>query len=443
MKGRLPARQRASVTVVALMICIAGSVGLLGMLTIMKARYGQIEAAEEQALRHIRLMNGRQLAKAYVYQGIYPSASGSGGVLATPGPWARINVPAWSESVFDTNTITAAYNHAGPAPDVNPFRVDSAISIFSLLAPDGSWDTASAAETVDFFVLGMNTNLMGYPIEVRRGHNSSVNSAGAGLRTTAGALVWQWPAETNPVAIEAARLNTHNGSLLEADFAPTITSGRADNLPMLGLPAAPYSDGTYIAGNQNVVPNASLSNTYAGQIDALDPPAYAVSGSTASNSNGIVSDGAGQVTIDLSSLSLYTSTIDSASTVIFEGQTDAGEQLAVENLLPTYIYLTSPSTIVLNATNRRPLVILVAGGSSVNFVFGTAGAEYRCFICIQDPASTTFTVNGSATVRGGLSLDYANAVTGGTLTVVPEDINPTAFTGLLRRHVWVESYLRL
>ena len=121
---------RGTFTVIAMIVMALGTMGMLSLIAVMNARMEQVNSLEDRAIRHVREMNGRQLAKAYAYQRFWTTASGGGETVDLPGNWGRIVTPSWSTAGFATTNQLGTVNQVSPSPDRAAYAETVDISVF-------------------------------------------------------------------------------------------------------------------------------------------------------------------------------------------------------------------------------------------------------------------------------------------------------------------------
>jgi hypothetical protein len=309
-------------------------------------------------------------------------------------------------------------------------------------------DESSAWSAPESFVCNLNaqnTVLAGYLIEARRpADTGAANSVSGNLVVDGAALVFQNPSQNNPFEFEATSVNAPSPALARSNF-DVVTPLRPENLPMLPLPEA-VTTGGFVAGDRTGV---SATGTMTVELQEIaEAEGQVIQATDVISANGIESDGAGVVTITVGHFNLLHTVIQGdLVTLNLIGQADAAEAVAVEYLAPV-ILLTNTATLTnvnFTAFNRRPLILAhatsEANSSQVIAYSLPDGADFRMFFVQQD-ANTAFLLAGSATVRGGLALDFGASVAGGTL-VVAEETNKYIFQALLPRSAWLETYRQL
>jgi len=446
-----PRNIRGTISVVALMVCAAGTFGLLALMSIVQARVGQVEAHQEECLRRVRELNGRQLAKEVAFRRIWTSASGTAETVEIPGGWGRIEVPAWSDGAFSTTDRASFFNHVGPMPAQLPYEEEVAISVYGRVdATDGSWFTDAPTRVVATRIQTYPTLLGGYVLDARR--QEAVRVVSGELTVHGRALVWQAPGSDNVFSFRAQELRGSSASLAKDGVEVLAAAGGTPlspvNLPGLTLPnwfqeAAPggypviYGD-DWAPFNGNAVGGSMAAQTAAAG-------AVTVQGNTTYDQNGIACNGAGTVTVDLNNLNLPSMILNSVTSLVVNGQTFPAQMIALENLVPTRIVVQNSNlvTVQFRHANRRPLIVTMGGGAGASEVPVTfdAGADYR-LILLNDRIPLRFASGGRVDLRGGVCTDHDLVVGSGEFHLHPETANPSYFEAMLWRSCWVESYQR-
>ena len=442
MKSVNPSRQRGSASVTALIVCLAGTLGLLGMVAVVQSRVFMVEASEEKAVRRVRLLNGRQLAKELLYTRVLAHGTGTGATVALSDNWGRVTLPAWTSNPYTTDQISAVSNPVCPSPDLEPYVISQTASIYTVVDSSSNW---SDPEPFVCNLNAQNTALAGYLLDARRpAGSSSGNSVSDNLLVNGRALVFENTEQNNGFRFEANSVNAPAPCLALSNFSPTIIS-RPDNFPMLPLPEG-VPGGVYVKGDRSCI---DAGNTMVSELlRFVQSQGQTIQAETSVDSNGIQADGSGVVNVTVGSFDLTHTIIQgSLTTLNLIGQMNAIEGVAVENLAPVIIITNSTDLTTVNFTNynRRPFILANTVGEAnsalvISYVF-PASTDFRMFF-IQQDANTHFVLSGPATIRGGLSLDFATSVSGGTLTV-EEETNKSFFQLILPRSVWLECYRQL
>lgn len=452
-------RQRGTFTVIAMVVMVLGTLGMLSLIAVMNARMEMVNSLEDRAFRHVREMNGRQLAKAYAYQRFWTTASGGGETIDLPGNWGRIVTPSWSTAGFGTTNQLGTVNQVSPSPDREAYAETVDISVYGHIDDStGTWSATATPKTVEFQVCSRALSLSDHLFESRR--QTTAKTISGNFRVHGKSAVWQHTGANNSIAFATEELVSNNNTTVQTNFAVTDLSGNTlapKNLTVTDLPNwfaaagsslnpsgtypiffdddwGPFNDSGSFSSLENKV-NARNGGT-AFTVDAM-------SGSSV-NLNGVSSNGSGVVTIDLKSLNLLDTIISNAVTVTFSGQTSPAEALAVENQpVVTYVIRSSVLTaITFTSSNARPLVVAVDGSNTTTAAttFDNGGSLRLFLLADQQPLSITS--GGSTSLYGGIATDEDLAVSSGTIDLYAEVVNPTLFEDLLWRSYWVESYLQ-
>lgn len=426
----------------AMVICLLGSVGLLAMVSVIQARQTLIDSSEDKAVRRVRLLNGRQLAKEALYRRVLASESGAAETLALSGNWGRVTIPAWTSNPYTTNQLSSITNQTAPSPDLAPYVTSLTASIYTVVDESSNW---SDPESFICNFNAQNTALAGFLLDARRPADGlAANSVSGSLVVIGRALVFENPDQNNIFQFESSGVNAPNSCLAQSNFEPTIPS-RPLNFPMLPLPEG-ISAGGYVKGDRTAVDASDTAVVELSEI--VQSEGQAINAEDVIHANGIDSDGSGVVNVTVGNFGLVHTTIQgNLTTLNLIGQPNAVDAVAVENLAPVIIITnsTSLSSVNFSALNRRPFILANAVGEAnsaqvIAYSF-PSGADFRVFF-IQQDANSEFTLSGSATIRGGLAADFATTVSGGTLTVEAET-NKSFFQFLLPRCVWLETYRQL
>ena len=444
-------RCRGTVSVVALIICAIGTLGLLGMVTIMQSRVAMVESIEDECLRHVREWNGRQLAKEFAFQRVFTSASGAASTVEIPGGWGRITVPAWSRSAFSTTVRATVFNHIGPDSDGLPFQLSYDVSVFDRLDFNtGEWITTSP-RTLSTRIQSRPLANTGVLLDARR--QTPGRTIDGDLTVWGTALIWQDEASDDTFSFKAEDLRGYNDSVskpnVDVDLAGTNSTLPPRNLPGLTMPTwfAPagsaLSPGAYPTvfaddwapfSSNAIAPSLTERAIALGAVTMLANSSY--------NRYGARCDGAGNMTVDLNVLNLPSVVMDGPLSLTVTGQGSAAAMISVENLSPIYLIIKDPVATNLRFTgsNARPLIVActAAVASTLTLTFDS-GADYRVYLLL-DGQPGGLSSAGAVTLRGGISTDRNLTVDAGSFQIRPEIAHPEWFDQLLWRSFWVETY---
>ncbi|MEM1296490.1 MAG: hypothetical protein AAGH89_14070 [Verrucomicrobiota bacterium] len=446
-------------TIIAMIVMALGTLGMLSLIAVMNARMEQVNSLEDRAFRHVREMNGRQLAKAYAYQRFWTTAFGGGETVDLPGNWGRIITPSWSTAGFSTTNQLGTVNQVSPSPDREAYAETIDISVYGHIdSSTGTWSTTATPKTVEYQVCSRALSLSDHVFESRR--QTSTKTISGNLRVHGKSAVWQDSGANNSIAFATEELVANNDTSVQTNFAVTDLSGNTlapNNLTVTDLPnwfAAAGStlnpSGTYpIFFNDDWAPFndsgtfSSFENRMIARNGGTVFSVNALSGSSV-NLNGVNSNGFGVVTVDLNSLSLVDTVIENVVSLTFSGQTSTAEELAVENQ-PVVSFVARSAiltTLSFTGSNARPLIVALGGSNVVtaNTSFDS-GESLRLFL-LADQQQLSISSGGTTTIFGGLATDEDVAISSGTIDLYPETTNPTLFEDLLWRSYWVESYLQ-
>ncbi len=448
-------RNQGSIAIIALLVTAVGTIGLAAMLTLVHARMSQIETAEEAVLRRVRLMNGKQLAKQYVYQEVLPTSAGAEGTYTIGSNWARITVKNWIGSAF-TTTTTGEINPFGPSPNGVPFVETVEVDVFSL-ASSGSWDTTSEPDTYEFRILGRNPALGGTLLSLHRSANGALadNEVDGPITVSGRSLIWESDAVLADRNYEFLAEQTigENSEFGDSDYrVAAAPSGDPDVAKLM-------PDNTPFAAWLNYAVVSSVTNT--GLLSVVNGPSgnsmtnfvinnggATLAGTSGVTATGYSNNGSGVTTITLGEPSLPHLILDAThTTVTLEGQVDAAAETAASTLSPVVIVVqgTLLTTINIQRNNARPVILGVRKGfglGSVSLNIGTGATDVRMILVAEETPMTVDCAGNDVDWEGGVITDrdfVHNA--NGTLTFIEED-SPTTLDTTAPRWLWVESYLQ-
>lgn len=362
--------------------------------------------------------------------------------MALDGNWGRVTIPAWNANPYSTNQVSAIANQTSPSPSLAPCVVSLNASIFTVVDASSNWSTP---ETFTCNLNSQNTALAGFLLDARRPADSGASNSITGNITVNGrALVFQNPEQNNAFTFDADSVNAPSPCLLGSNFAPG-TPSRPENFPLLPLPEG-VPGGAYVKGDRSGIESGGAAVSEL--LRTAQEEGQTILAENAWSGAGIEAEGNGIVNITVGSFDLIHTVVQgSLTTLNLIGQQNAIEAVAVENLAPVILITNSTSltTVTFTNLNRRPLILANTVGEAnsnqvISYVF-PAGADFRVFF-IQQDANSQFVLSGTAVIRGGLALDFATTVSGGTLTVM-EEANKDFFQLLLPRSAWLECFRQL
>jgi len=446
-------KKRGSVVVVALIITAVSTLGLVGALGVVQARSAQVNSTEDAIFRRVRELNGRQLAREYVYQQVLPSTAGAGGTFEIPSNWGRITVGSWNESAFTTNT-TGQINPVSPSPVADAYEVAVDVEVFSLVTDAGAWDTSSATQSYEYQVKGKNPSLAGTLLGIHRSGNGLIanNSVSGALTASGRSYIWESDSlsASREYDFDAVQVTAENSELGDDDYQVTAPGGNPavsklmpDNTPFQAWLNYGVAGSVTNAGLLNVVdgPNGNSLTQY-----VTDNGGVNIGGTSGYSGFGVSNDGAGHTTITLGQANLPNVILDAAHTQItLQGQTNFGLETAAANHDPVVIVVDGTLLTQLNIVNNNTRAIIL--GVQKGFGLGTvnlsiSSAESVRMIMIAEECPMSVTCNGNDVEWEGGIITDRNFVhnNSGTLTIVDED-TPDELNNIAPRWLWVESYL--
>lgn len=454
----------ASTAVVALIIISVGTLGLISMLGIVNARNQQVEASEEGFLRRIRELNGRQLAKEFLYRQVLPNSTGAATTIEwsydngdsdpSDDNWARIVVGSWNTSAFTTTSL-GVVNQTSPGGDSNPYEVPVTISVTGNVTSSGAWDTSLQAQTYRYRVCGRNPALAGTLFGIHRSANGGSNQIGGTIAVNGASYVWETDSGTKSYSFSGLRSATWNDEAGGPDYLVTEI-GTTDLLKIDGTPFLPWINNFPLGGA--VSNDGTMRVTYDSNPNSLANTAInggGVNGLT-TNSNGVSSDPAGNVVIDLNDPSLpHVYIPDGAASVTFIGQTTSAQEIAAATMSPVVVAVkdsTTPSgaiptdpdvvSISCQGNNTRPLIVGIIKGPSNTMDLQFTGLNWRMIYFSEDVTTTVSTNGGTVNLEGGVFTNREFIHSGGGLLNIVKEDAPSELDGIAPRWAWVEGYLQ-
>lgn len=446
-------KTRASIAMIALLIVGIGTVGMSGMLAVLHARTDQVDSYESAILRRVRQLNGRQLAREYMYQQVLPSESGAGGTFEISSNWGRITVGAWAESCFSTTT-TGTVNQVGPSANGEPFVVPVDVDVFSLVN-SGSWDTSSATDTYQFRIYGRNPALAGTVLGVQKSSNgvTANNQVDGSITANGRSYIWESDAVLLSRVYEfgAEQAVAPGPQLGDSDYQvsapggdPLVAKLMPDNTPFVAWLNNGVAGSVSNSGLLNVVqgPNANSMANFVSNNGGVS-----VGGTSSYTGSGISNNGLGSTFINLNVGSLPHVILDGAHTnVTFVGQIDSASEVTASTMNPVVVVIegTLLSNITFVFNNSRPVVLGIKKGfglGTVSLNFSDADSA-RMILVAEECPITVNTAGDTVTLKGGIVSDRDFLQSGGGSLVINQEDSPDDLENVAPRWLWVESYLQ-
>jgi hypothetical protein len=451
-----------STAIVALIIVSVGTIGLMSLMGIINARTQQVEASETSFLRRIRELNGRQLAKEYIYRNVLPNATGAGETIEwsyddgdsdpSDDNWARIVVGSWSGSPYSTTTLGVS-NPTSPGGDLNPYEVPVTVSVLGNVTSTGTWDTAKVPYEFRYRACGMNPALAGILFGLHRSlGGTESNEASGSILVNGGSYLYK-PTLGPDYSFSTERMRGSNVDLTGSGFAVTEIDS-TDPVAVSNVPFVPmivsFPDFSVLNnGSLDIVWGTWGTGPISLQTAATNGGGMLVDPLTPSSTNGVTSDGAGNITIDLDDPSLpHVLISDEALSITLQGQTTAAEEIAAATMSPVIIAakdsaggINDIGQITATGNNTRGLILGIGRDLSAPLQMDFLSVNFR-MIYIAQQAPTTVTTGGAAVnLEGGIftNCDFIHSG-GGSLNIVRDD-DPAALSSIAPRWVWVEGYL--
>lgn len=432
---------RGSAILFALIVMAIGSVALAAWINLLANRVLYAEQLSAGVDRRITLQNSRALATQYLLQNVLPLSYSTPLSASVADNWGAFSAagPAGGNPLTPLESVDqpAGSNPFSPGSD-GGYTVDIPVTL-SDGVNDTNWTFQTRSRSpmfaYDLFTSQRPTlNAGGDPgvsVGLHANESSRIwNSATYGLTVDR----FQTPALPLP---GLSLLNGGGSTVLVSNFPfSPVTSGNV---------------GTFWGYNGAVadVYSASTINSLTNRV--LSAAHVYVNPLVVSNVGGVMSDGSGNVTIDLLEASLMRVFIDGNATAIhLTGHATSDDATADDRpgLLIVYVQTASTSTNdlatieFLNKNNRRLyLGVQKSTGTGVNFSFTSVGNPlgWRLGMSLENTPAQFNLAGGSLALTGGLRTDSGVAIAGGTISLYRE-ANPK----LLERHGdrigWLESY---
>ena len=421
-------------------ILIAGAI-TAGWIMTMTSEMEYVAQFSESAKRRIATENATALVRQYLLVNVLTKAEATGASGDLGGGWGSMTIPDSAVMPLATFSPSAGYNHFNPG-NGGGYSQD----LYSLPIT-----MAAGGESISrrFLIKSRSSVLSGTPAAF---HMPSASVSGS-LSVAGQTLLWQPAGAYTMASISYATPSTPGFSLIGGNG----TGIPASNFPFIpltgsgteGTPSIPVFDGTL-----NVIANTSGINSLAvmSETSAVNGRQI-VTGASTSDSDGVVSDGAGKVTIDLLDPDLGNVLVeDGTDHLILKGQSSAADRTAAGNaaavLIIVHLANTDPATnipleqVEFQNSNHRKLVLAIKTASGLGTVlnFPQAGPDSWRLVLTLENTPVTFQLSGaSQDVIGGLQTDQAVSVQNGSLNLVSET-DPKLLDRLTARDGWIEVY---
>ncbi|MGI9240567.1 MAG: hypothetical protein ACR2RV_07180 [Verrucomicrobiales bacterium] len=480
-------RQNGSALLVCLMVMLVTTVGVASWLAIINGRTAYTEAVEDGMRRRVALENSRSIAEEYMY-GVAatldaaPAASFPVDPDAVPNP----NPPVDADQPDIVEQVEIAANTAGPLEETS---VDPISRVNRLGMAEGTdcyqtfYNVAlgrgSNQRIRRFELRGRSPILYGDLVTLHQPTITPGNTASPDIRfrgnvNVKGRTVFWRP---DMIDYDSDSLYASNEYVLKSagyGDLPTYNSV-GDRLRPSNFPFKPVSAGSTSTGSLGFDGELSTVENAANPINTMFERIGGVGGSVGrveangdviSSERGVVSNGSGSISIDLSESSLSKIYINNNTrTITLNGQADDTAFAAAADLQPVVLVIiqdgsTSRDLDTIELTHRNSRRLIVAVKTTIDF--GQSATRLRAtfrwmnsnasprptwrLIAIAENTEIRFqhdADNSHATIYGGIRTDrgfYSDNVDTKSFTIERETDPGDVVTALLDRNVWLESY---
>jgi len=470
-----------------MMVMVVTTIGVASWLAIVNGRTMYTEAVEDGMRRRVALENSRSIAEEYMYRvaatsDAAPAASFPLDPDAIPNP----NPPAEADQPDIVEQVQIAANADGPleASSTDPIsRVNRLGMAEGIDCYQTFYNVALGRGTNQrirrFELRGRSPILYGDLVTLHRptltpGSTSSPDIRFRGNVNVKGRTVLWRP---DMIDYDSDSLFSSNEYVLKSRSYGDLPvyNSVGDRLRPSNFPFKPTSAGSTAAGDLgfdgrlSTVENASNPiNTLFGRIGGVGGTVGRVeaNGDAISSERGVVSNGSGSISIDLSESSLSKIYIkNNTRTITLNGQADDTAFDAAADLQPVILViiqdgLTSRDldTIQLTHRNSRRLIVAVKTTIDAGQSASRLRAKFRWMNSNASPKPTWRLIaiaenteirfqhdadNSHVTIFGGIRTDrgfYSDNVDTKSFTIERETNPESTLTALLDRNVWLESY---
>ncbi len=436
--------------VYALMVLVVGAMILAGWIHVMAGRVIYAEQGIEAVKRRIVLENSRAMASQYLLQNVLSGSLTSTVSGTLNGGWGGFTFTAPNVVPLTSVTSSAWINvfspgaGAGYTGDIVGTLSDGSSGGNDAIA--WKFQARSRSPMLGFDLYTAQTPPAGFDI-----HDDSRLIVGGN------ALLWA-PDSPNTYSSKVSTYQVPSGtsttvagfsgsSVLPSNFAFTpITTGAgftgsSSTVYPGGTGATLYSSLLYKAGGPT-----TRSPVDPDSVSAYSGTTALVNTATTSGMNGVVSDGGGNMYIDLSNESLQKVYIqDNISTLTLYGYVSGGFKTADElpAVLVAYVETGSSrlTTISLQSANNRRLYLGVKKATNGTVtITPTVTGTWRLAGTFEN-TQVAFTVGaGTLQIVGGVRSDQSVLINSGTVSVTRETNPLSLMEHYGDRNVWLETY---
>lgn len=418
--------QSGGILVVVLSIMLLTTAITAGWLVVMTSQLAYVEEFSAGTQRRIALNNATALARQYLLVSALTKNSGSGAGADLGDGWGSVAIPASSGAPLTTFQSSSGENPFNPG-NGGGYTEDLVVTM-----------AAGGDEPVRRFQMRSRSLALSGTLAV---FQAPVTAVSGTLAVSGQTLLW------NPAGTYSVTTASYTAPSQPAAVLSNIAPG---NFPFVPQTGSEIAGAPNYQGQLNVVANTSGINSLVAMAAASAPNGMqTITGSDASDEDGVHCDGSGNVTIDLLDHQLGNVVITGNVThLTFTGQTTAADRTSAGNAAAVLVVVnqTAPPTNLTevnftNSNNRRlALAIKTASGSATTFRFPQAGTSTWRLLMTLEATPVTFDLGGaSQIIVGGLQSDRAVSVSSGSLSLSAET-DPKLLDRLAPRTGWIEAY---
>ena len=467
-------RQAGSVMLLSLMIMGVTTLGVAAWVTLINGRTAYSEASEDGMRRRVAIRNSREIAEEYLYR--YAAAGGSGVAASYPvdpvnspaTPYdpsepdivEQVEVAAWSGAPFDSISEPGRMNRLSPADDTAYFQK------FTIALGRGDH------QVLRDFELRSRAPMFGGDLVTL--HYPTIDPT-SNLRVRGNVEVRGRTVIWRPDIIDLYSTNRYSSdeyALVDDAYGEyDIYNPSGDQIRPSNFPFPPMTAGAVSASNLGY--NGQIStventyNTFNSMHAAPGSAPVTANGLVSSSQQGVVSNGAGTVTIDLNEPSLKKVYIhNDTSAIRLNGQITQTEFDDADSYSPLQIIIVQDASSQRNLSmiecyqrNNRRLVVGVKKSKNASDPTSYLRVSFRWMnsnstpfptwrlVAISENSEIRFqhnTSNSQVTVYGGVRTDrgFYSHDSSSRKFILERETDPLGLESLLLvdRNIWIESY---
>lgn len=454
----------ASTLVVAMLVCLAGSIGMYSLVVLISARGFHVELSNNALQRRLSNLSAKAIAKKYIYSMSLVSGNASEATLKldtmvhtteSAKDWPSVVIPDFSAPLASLQEFSVK-NPFGPGSNEG-FTVDANVSL--KYRENDATDLLASARNCMFRLKSRSTLLGGSLLQV---HKPIISPSTIpylhGHIIVVGHTHFHVPVLLN--------WNTATGFQTGTLDAPDDFSGgsvSAGNFPKVLRSGGIGADGTVqLHGEANYIDNAAtqINSLYhklkqtGADLTVSGTSPLSIAGVACCDEAGTGSAGTGIVTINLNNHTLPPVLLGNGVTKIrLLGQINSSELSTANNLPPAFILALQDTTstplveILLHGDNNRRTVIGVkrsAIASAVQITHSTGvSSQWRLAAFFENtPINISLNSGSSLDIKGGIETDsHINVSTSNTLRL-SQETDPELLERICTREAWVETYMQ-